>query len=93
MYALVMEIAWYLIVVRVIVIMSHLCSGVYKQALVTTIVGTAKIGNNAVDVLETGSGRLLMDTNANIALWIIDAALLPVVILSGILTFIFSRIA
>ena len=62
-------------------------------ALVTVIVGTVKLGNNAEDIFETVSGRLLMDTNANMALWIINAALLPAVILSGILAFVFSRIA
>ena len=63
------------------------------SALVLTIVGTAKVGRNDVDIVDAGTGSLLFDPNRYNALWIIDAALLPVVLVSGILSIIFSRLA
>jgi hypothetical protein len=66
-------------------------------ALVTTIVGTAIIGANNADIIgPTGTpyaGEELFGVNDDIALWIINASLLPLCMLAGILSFLFSRCA
>ena len=43
--------------------------------------------------MNAGTGSLLFDPNRYNALWIVDAALLPVVAISGLLSFVFSRLA
>jgi hypothetical protein len=66
-------------------------------ALVTVIVGTSIIGSNNADIIgPTGTpyvGDKVFGVNDGLSLWIINAALLPVLMLSGILSFLFSRCA
>jgi hypothetical protein len=66
-------------------------------ALVTVIVGTAIVGDNNADIVgPTGTpfvGEKIFGVNDDLSLWIIDAALLPVCMLSGIAAFLFSRCA
>jgi hypothetical protein len=66
-------------------------------ALVTVIVGTAVVGSDNADIIgPTGTpyaGEKVFGVNDELALWIINAALLPLCMLAGILSFIFSRCA
>jgi len=62
-------------------------------ALGLTIAGAVLIGKHASDILDSTGTSVVLDTNKYEALWIINAALLPVLLLSGLLTFIFSLIA
>lgn len=61
--------------------------------LVTVIVGTAILGRGGGTQVFNTAGTEYINTNRNIALWIIDAALIPVVILSTILAVVFSLLA
>jgi len=62
-------------------------------ALALAIAGAAMIGGYASDIIDPSSGDVRLNTNKYEALWIINAALLPVLLISGLLSFVFSFIA